>query len=162
MRGGQLLSVKGLVNGELLELASHSLQCFKPFQRNLRGPRDELDKGSFFLFVKIVQNLPEVSDDLGVLGISVVFGVVFQILHYIRELQSMSGRPDTMSSSSLLLKIEMMLLGMISWKPSKKAFNCDSMSLPILTWQICFTYSFLFSSVTEIFCPLGIRSLVTT
>lgn len=45
----------------------------------------------------------------------------------------MSGKPDIISSSSLLLKMEIKLLGISSWKPSKKAFSCCSMSFAMRT-----------------------------
>lgn len=54
------------------------------------------------------------------------------MLKLIKRLLSMSGKPEIINSNSLLLKMLIRMLGINSWNPSKKAFNCNSISLPIL------------------------------
>lgn len=77
MGGRQFLLVKRLMNGETLDLSTHATKGFKSLERHFGGASHKLDESSLFLFVKFVQDFPKRPDDRGVLGVSVVFGVVF-------------------------------------------------------------------------------------
>ena len=80
MTGRQLISVKGLMDHELLQNASHSPELGESFERHLGSPGDELYEGSFFLLVEVLQDFPQPADDGGILRVAVVLSVVLQIL----------------------------------------------------------------------------------
>jgi hypothetical protein len=82
VRSGKFFSVECFVDSEFLETASHAFKPFEAFERDLTGTGHKLNKSRFFLFVERLQNLPHISDNLGVLRIPIVLRIGLQILHY--------------------------------------------------------------------------------
>ena len=77
MRSGQFILIKGFMNDEFLNDASHTSQLRKAFERHFGGARYELYEPCFFLLIETLEDLPKPANDRRVLAVAVVVCIIF-------------------------------------------------------------------------------------